>query len=218
MCSRAVQAAVRLVVLIAFVAAFVVSAEATGCSSLVRDGCQTGIPLGWRIFCSSAHGFSMAYPPGLALVTPGDARVAPGAIVTFSPISDPSIDATGARTNLIEWSVTVAVAGSSQRTGLSRSAGPTICFERTQSCEGAAGNRYETIVYSTVVHGISYSVALFIHSGNPDCYSPGATVPFDRDGLLAILEQMVGTLCVWPSGTRGGVVFRSGSPDAGTAR
>ena len=71
---------------------------------------------------------------------------------------------------------------------------------------------------STVVEGVSYSIALFVHSGNPGCYTAGSIVLFDRGGLLAILEQMIETLCIWPSSTQGGVAFRSGSLQAGTVR
>jgi len=172
----------------------------------------------WRNYSNLEHGFSIAYPSNWRPVEPGDARVAAGAVVSFVPVKDCTSDASGRKTNLIEVSVTVAVTGASGDTGTGDRPQGSAGFTRTRFCEGAAGNRYETIVSSTVVEGVSYSIALFVHSGNPGCYTAGSIVLFDRGGLLAILEQMIETLCIWPSSTQGGVAFRSGSLQAGTVR
>jgi len=41
--------------------------------------------------------------------------------------------------------------------------------------------------------GTSYEIVLFIHSGNPDCYSPGVIAVFDRAKITRLFETIVDT-------------------------
>jgi len=159
---------------------------------------EAQLPRGWRIYSSPETGFSIGYPAGWVLIEPGDDLVLPDAVVTFMPAGDCTVDVSGMGTNLIDVSVSVAVRKSPWAARSDADSQSAMVFTRTRFCEGAAGNRYETIVYSAVVHGGSYSVALFIHSGNPGCYTPGSIVLFDRAPLLEFFDRMVGTLSIWP--------------------
>jgi len=147
----------------------------------------------WNLYENADYRFAISYPPVFVPVEPGDALVAPGAVVTFTPIFDPAIDATGAKTNLHEISVTVAVADLS---GEETSARPAPADDHSgwfHYCEGAAGNRYETLGCRTVSSGMCYEIVLFIHSANPGCYPAGTVVPFDRAKYLELFARMVST-------------------------
>jgi hypothetical protein len=165
-----------------------------------------GRPSNWNVYRSEPYGFQMQYPPDFEIAAVPNALAAEGAVVTFVPRYDPSIDSRGAKTNLIGFSVTVgvtssAVAPSSTVSCLSRGArqnlhwSPSrrIPFARHPSSEGAAGNRYQTLSYLTDRGGRAYEIVLFIHSGNPGNYSPGAITTFDRAEITRLFDVMVST-------------------------
>ncbi len=164
-----------------------------GAHAVMWQMCDPITSVGWYLYENSDYHFAIAYPPAFLPVEPGDVLVAPGAAVTFAPTFDPAIDTNGAKTNLHEISVTVAVHDSSRKEAFDQSHHADAVCALFQTCEGAAGSRYETLGYRTIACGRVYEIVLFIHSGNPDCYPAGAIVPFDRDEFLELFDRMVRT-------------------------
>jgi len=163
---------------------------------------------GWNTYEDEGHGFQIKYPHDFIAAEYAYENVTSGAVVTFVPTFDPSIDRTGAKTNLFDFSVTIAVteelaallkqnASCLARARECRLDGQrevgSIRFARYYYGEGAVGNRYEKLSYCTTCGGTRYEIALFIHSGNPDCYSPGAITIFDPAEILHLFDTMVGT-------------------------
>jgi hypothetical protein len=162
---------------------------------------------GWPAYWNDEYGFRIEYPPSLCLAKVPNALIAKGAVVTFVPAYDPSMDGAGAKTNLISFSVTIGVTAcsrtSSQETtscvpygpeqSLDGPDSPTIRFARRHSAEGAAGNRYETLRCLADCGDRRYEIALFLHSGNPGCYAPGAITIFDSTEIKRLFETMLST-------------------------
>ena len=163
---------------------------------------------GWNTYENERHGFQIKYPHDFIATEHAYEHITSGAVVTFVPTFDPSIDRTGAETNLFNFSVTIGVTedltallkqnvSCLARTRECRLDGQrkvgSICFTRYYYGEGAVGNRYEKISYCTACGGTRYDIALFVHSGNPGCYSPGAITIFDPAEILYLFDTMVGT-------------------------
>jgi len=146
----------------------------------------------WPAYRSDTDRFEIRYPSGFAVAKPAHGLVAHGAVVTFVPIDDPSFDETGRKSNLIALSVTVGVSESAN--GCAEEAeGRYPNFVRTDCCEGAVGNRYETTILTTDCRGSRYEIVLFVHSANPGCYPPGAVTTFDSAGIERMFETMART-------------------------
>jgi hypothetical protein len=162
----------------------------------------------WYTYRDDEHGFQIKYPPDFDLAEDANVLVASEAVVTFIPAYDPSIDGTGAKTNLIAFSVTVGVTDClvapsqggvvclayppEHELNRPRNVGPT-CFVKSYSSEGAAGNRYEKFSYFTDCGDSRYEIALFVHSGNPGCYSADAITIFNPAEIACLFEMMVAT-------------------------
>ncbi|MFC2107948.1 hypothetical protein ACFLS5_00625 [Candidatus Bipolaricaulota bacterium] len=164
----------------------------------------------WCTYRNDEYGFQIRYPSNFDLAKEASTLVAPGAVTTFIPAYDPSIDGMGAKTNLITLSVTIAVMESQQASpeggacclayaapkaelGEPRGVGLTS-FTKSYSSEGAAGNRYEKLSYVKLYGDRCYEVALLLHSGNPGCYSPGTITLFDSAEITRLFQTMVSTL------------------------
>jgi len=162
----------------------------------------------WRTYRSDEYGFQVKYPPGFELARSANALVASGAVATFVWVSDPSIDGTGEKTNLIALSVTIGVSDSPVAPTrwsafcLACAPGPeldglrSVChtgFTKSYCSEGGVGNRYEKSSYVTGCGNIRYEIALFVHSGNPGCYAPDTIAIFDPAEIARVVETMVGT-------------------------
>jgi hypothetical protein len=166
----------------------------------------------WATFRSDQSGFAIKYPHGFVPQVPGDELVLPGAVVTFVPTFDPSIDESGSRTNLYEVSVTVGVVSADYHAqgeapcpigegGLRLNGGEDIAgktFSRYCFSEAGAGNVYEEVGYRTTSGSICYEIVLFLHYGNPACYPEGTVVVFDPMGPLCVLDAMVSTFLTFP--------------------
>jgi len=163
---------------------------------------------GWNTYENERYGFQIKYPHDFTTTEHDYEHVTSGAVVTFVPTFDPSIDRAGAKTNLFDFSVTIGVT----EYPMALLKQNVSCLARTHECrldglrevgsirfaryyygEGAVGNRYEKLSYRAACGGTRYEIALFIHSGNPDCYSPGAITIFDPAEILHLLDTMVGT-------------------------
>lgn len=169
----------------------------------------------WHTYWNDEYRFQIKYPPNFDLAKEPNTLVASGAVVTFTPASDPSIDRTGAKTNLIAFSVTVGVAdcsvAPSQRSVSCLPCTPEhrldghdahhTCFAGCYSAEGAVGNRYEKLSYVTHRGDRHYEIALFVHSGSPGCYAPGAIKVFDPAEVTRLFQTMVGTFLPETSGS-----------------
>lgn len=162
----------------------------------------------WQTYSNDEYGFQIKYPPDFNLAEDANALVASGAVVTFIPAYIPSIDGTGAKTNLIAFSVTIGVTDSPVALG-QRSAFVLSCalehevngprdgghtrFVKSYYSEGAAGNRYEKLSYLADCGDKRYEIVLFVHSGNPGCYSTDAITIFDPAEIACLFEMMVAT-------------------------
>ena len=166
---------------------------------------RTG-PLLPNVYRNEQYGFQMSYPANFEIAAVPNELAAAGAVVTFVPGYDPSIDGRGAKTNLISFSVTIGVthapaapSGSaphrqhSARQSLQWCNARRIPFTRNHASEGAVGNRYETLSYRTSRGGRRYEIVLFVHSANPGNYSPGGIAIFDRARVTRLFETMVST-------------------------
>ena len=172
---------------------------------LPASGCDE--PLDWPVYRNTEYGFQIRYPPNFGMAQAPNALGAQGAVVTFVPTYDPSVDGAGAKTNLIAFSVTVGVMDSfvvpsrgiasclscGSENGLDVSTSQWLPFIKRHLSEGAVGNRYETLSYVTDWGDRRYEIALFLHSGNPGCYLPGTITIFDRFKITRLFDTMVGT-------------------------
>ncbi len=163
---------------------------------------------GWHRYENKEYGFQIKHPVNFISTEDAYELVTSGAVVTFVPTFDPSTDGTGAKTNLYDFSVTIGVtdapvALSQQDASCSayaherrlnglREVG-SILFATYYFSEGAVGNRYEKLSYRTACGDTCYEIALFVHYGNPYCYSPGAITIFDPTEILRLFDTMVGT-------------------------
>ena len=163
---------------------------------------------GWHSFENEEYGFQVKYPVDFIPTKHAQELVVSGAVVTFAPTFDPSIDRTGARTNLYDYSVTIGVTDASiPLSGQDASCNMyaherrlnghcdvgSIRFAKYYFSEGAVGNRYEKLSYRTACGGTCYEIALFVHYGSPYCYSPGAIKIFDPTVILRLFDTMAGT-------------------------
>ena len=162
----------------------------------------------WQSYENEEHGFRIKYPDDFIPAEHAHELVTSGAVVTFIPTFDPSIDGNGAKTNLYEVSVTIGVSDASTplvRQDASCNADEherrlqgqwkvgSVCFARYYFSEAAVGNRYEKLSYRTAFGGTCYEIALFVHYGSPYCYSPGAIKIFDPTEILRLFDTMAST-------------------------
>jgi len=163
---------------------------------------------GWHSYENEEYGFQIKYPDDFIPTEHAYELVTSGAVVKFVPTFDPSIDRTGAKTNLYEFSVTIGVADGAaalsgqdascymyahgRRLNGQREVG-SVRFARYYFSEGAVGNRYEKLSYRAACGGTCYEIALFVHYGSPYCYSPGAIKIFDLGEILRLFDTLVGT-------------------------
>lgn len=63
-----------------------------------------------------------------------------------------------------------------------------------------AGNYYDEKVYRTIQNGACLEIAELLHSGNIGNYTPGSVREFDRARFLGILEGIVHTYQLIPTG------------------
>ena len=156
---------------------------------------------GWLTFTNSTFGFQFQYPPqgqieagsndgdtiirNLPIIQPGTnlsrkyLEVAAGAPATecksLFPTQDPG--------------VTVTING--------------IDFLKQTGLEGAAGNIYQWVAFSTLRNGVCVSVNFVLHSQNPDAF-PTPPPTYDYATETAIFDQIIGTymwLAVTPTAT-----------------
>ena len=112
---------------VALVALFVVLLIGTGSSlsqGLSSLGSQSGVlamlpasgwvdTAEWHSYEDEEYGFQIKYPDDFIPAEHAHELVTSGAVVTFIPTFDPSIDGNGAKTNLYEVSVTIEVSDAS---------------------------------------------------------------------------------------------------------
>ena len=162
----------------------------------------------WHSYENEEHGFRIKYPDDFIQTELPYELVTSGAVVTFAPTFDPSIDRTGAKTNLYDFSVTVGVTDAptplsgqdascwmhahERRLNGQRDVG-IIRFAKYYFSEAAVGNRYEKLSYRAACGDTCYEIALFVHYGSPYCYSPGAIRIFDPTVILRLFDTMAGT-------------------------
>lgn len=162
----------------------------------------------WLVYWNSEHAFGIRYPSEFQVASIPSTQVVRNAVVTFVPARTTFAEGVGIKTNLFEFSVTIGVTNSpvpqSQRSASSltyrqglefreQHEGSLVRFTKRYSAEGAAGNRYEKFSYFMDYGNHRYEVALFVHTGNPGCYSPGSITIFDPHVLVCTLERMVRT-------------------------
>jgi hypothetical protein len=170
----------------------------------------------WATYVDVKHDFKINYPQDfIATAETVCESSASEAVVTFVPTFDPSIDRTGAKTNLFAFSVTISVREGlpplseqgewcncgRRLEGLYETNG--VRFVRCYFAEGAAGNQYSEFSYRTTCEGVRYEIALFAHFGNPGCYVPGTVVIIDESELLHLFDAMVGTFSTHKNVCRG---------------
>jgi len=162
----------------------------------------------WHSYENEEYGFQIKYPDDFIPTEHAHELVTSGAVVTFVPTFDPSIDRTGAKTNLYDFSVTIGVTDApvallqqdascymyahERRLDGQWKVG-SVRFARYYFSEAAVGNRYEKLSYCTACGGTCYEIALFVHYGSPYCYSPGAIKIFDPTEILRLFDTMAGT-------------------------
>ncbi len=162
----------------------------------------------WHSYENAEHGFQIKYPDDFIQTEHAYELVTSGAVVTFVPTFDPSIDRTGAKTNLYDFSVTIGVTDGAaalsrqnascyvyaheRRLNGQRDVG-SVRFAKYYFSEAAVGNRYEKLSYRAACGGTCYEIALFVHYGNPYCYSPGAVKIFDPTVIFRLFDTMAGT-------------------------
>lgn len=174
-------------------------------ASLALDQGELG---DWLTYWSCEYEFRIRYPSEFRVASTPSAHIVRGAVVTFVSACDPSIEGTGTRTNLFEFSVTIGVtnppvpphlrgspcAASALTIGLDgQHVGTGVPFAKHYSAEGAVGNRYEKVCYFTDCGDQRYEISLFMHTGNPSFYEPGSITVFDSNVLIDLFERMVHT-------------------------
>lgn len=162
----------------------------------------------WLAYWNTKYGFGIRHPSGFRVASVPSAHIVRGALVTFVTACNSSIEGTGTRTNLFEFSVTIGVTDSPVpqhlrdvpcparvlTSGLDgQHDGAVIPFAKRYSAEGGVGNRYEKVSYFTDCGDQRYEISLFMHTGNPSFYEPGSITLFDPDVLIGLFEKMVHT-------------------------
>lgn len=71
-----------------------------------------------------------------------------------------------------------------------------ISFEESTALGVAAGNIYDQTIYRTVQNNVCMEVVFFMHSGNIGNYTPGLVTEFDREALIQMFEDVLGTLTI----------------------
>lgn len=204
--SRSLKMAVTLFTILGMLGAASFANSGTGdCPAEVGFACSVRDEVvEWGVYKNDEYRFQIKYPPTFDRAEVPNTLVTDGAVATFVPAYDPSINEAGSRTNLISLSVTIGV---SDPTGVpeqeTESGAPddlanTGCglyprFVRSHRSEGAVGNRYETVVFATMVAGEHYEITLFVHSANPGCYPVGTITIFDTAEMVQLFETMVRT-------------------------
>lgn len=68
-----------------------------------------------------------------------------------------------------------------------------VTFSKVSSWEGAVGNQYGLITYSSLRGGSCYRLALFIHCINIHVFEPGTVSEFDRATVLSLFDRVIST-------------------------
>jgi hypothetical protein len=142
----------------------------------------------WLTFVDSTFGFQFQYPP--------QGVIASGQTDTFARIDLPFVQGTNLHEKYLEMIVQQDV-NPCRSPEQSPDPGETITingipFLKQTWTEGAAGNHYQLIVYSTSRDNVCVSLSLVLHSLNPDNSTP-TEVPFDNAAEIAVVDQIVGT-------------------------
>jgi hypothetical protein len=151
-----------------------------------------GVPAGWICYQNTTYGFEVCYPPDAAFTTasPEHSRIdLPIAPDTNLMEKWMDVDArVGLSSCVSPWSENYPPA--SITTGTQTIGGLTFTVQSGE--EGAAGNYYRWISWSTERDGVCASLTGFLHSTNPGNYS---TPPpeFDLPAESAVFDQIVAT-------------------------
>lgn len=167
----------------------------------------------WTVYQNDEYRFRIKYPTTFEEAEVPSSLVTNGAVVSFVPGYDPSVNEAGERTNLISFSVTIGVSNSEDvfeqktQTGAlddlqSRVWTSYPHFVRSCLFEGAVGNRYKSEVFATTFAGKRYEIALFVHSANPGCYPAGVVTIFDSAEIAWLFETMVSSFSPRVAGAR----------------
>lgn len=65
-----------------------------------------------------------------------------------------------------------------------------VAYSVASSSEGAAGNRYEEIVFALSSSSPCTAVRYFIHSTSVENYEPGTVKPYDRKALMEVFDAI----------------------------
>jgi len=211
------QRATTVVLGILVAAALVVGLSTNRAGSACPQPCPTPVARSgtWCTYTDSDHGFAIGFPGDFVPRVPGDKLAAPGAVVTFVPTFDHSVGKDGLQTNLVEVSVTVAMANTGscpqqEPLCLAQWAGSELsdtriiedrAFTVTCSSNAGAGNVYETITYRAAWGEVPYEISLCFHYGNLSFYAEGTVTPFDPEPLVKTLDAMASTFRTFPAHT-----------------
>jgi hypothetical protein len=150
----------------------------------------TATPIGgdWLTYTNSKYAFQLRYPPQGQLISQAD---------NYAKISLPFTPGTNLREKYLEVQVTENL--NPCRTSLSGivTASETvvingISFFKETGMDGAAGNLYDWVAYSTVRDTACISLGFVLHSLDPGAL-PTPVVIFDKDAESAVFAQIVGT-------------------------
>ena len=150
----------------------------------------------WLTFTNSRYGFMFGYPPGSQIVAGGtdngtriDLPFLQGTnlrekYLEMSVVENPGVCQSPLASSGAQSSETVVIAG--------------ITFLRQAAVDGAAGNRYDWVAYSTLRNNVCVSLGFVLHSLNPGNF---ATPPpaFDYGSEAAVFGQIVSTYSWLPS-------------------
>jgi hypothetical protein len=149
----------------------------------------------WQIYCNSTYEFALQYPPysTLTVTNPESAH-----------IDLPYTEGTNLQEKYLEISahqttdpctspLAIGFAPESLQTQTVSFNG--IEFLEESASEGAAGNFYQWVAYSTTRQDICVSLGFVLHSTNPDNYSTPPPL-FDQATEAAVFDDIMSTF-VW---------------------
>lgn len=168
----------------------------------------------WLTFINSRYGFMFGYPPGSQIVAGGtdngtriDLPFLQGTnlrekYLEMSVVENPGVCQSPLASSGAQSSETVVIAG--------------ITFLKQAAADGAAGNLYEWVAYSTLRNNVCVSLGFVLHSLNPGNFATPPPV-YDYGSEAAVFGQIVSTfswLTVSPTNTPTftPIVTATGSP------